>query len=270
MKIRHFWGCWLVVFVIVSLIGCRSEFEKARLSSDPEYVLEQANKYYDEGDYIKAQTLYELILSSYRGSAQAEDIYFKYAYTYYYMRQYLLAAHYFQSFANTFTYSGQREEANFMSAYSHYSMSPGFRLDQKPTKDAIAGFQEFVNTYPSSSRVEECNKLIDELRAKLEQKAFASAQLYYDIRQYDAAIRSFENMLTEFPETDRAELVQFRILESAYHYAENSVFERREERYSEAVDKYRDFIRKYPDSMYRERADKLLTQIQINLKNLYE
>ena len=270
MKIRHFWGCLIVLVALVSGSACRSEFEKARLSTNPEYILNEANKYYDNEDYLKAQTLYELVLNQYRGTKQAEEIYFRYAYTYYNLRQFLLAAHYFQNFSATFAYSQYKEEADYMYAFSHYRMSPVYRLDQQSTVDAIAGFQEYVNTYPNSDRVDDCNALINELRAKLEQKAFASGQLYYDLRMYDASIRTFENMLTEFPETDRAELVHYRIVESAFHYAENSIFERREERYGEALDKYREFIRKYPDSEYRPKADKILTQIQTNLKTLYE
>ena len=116
----------------------------------------------------------------------------------------------------------------------------------------------------------ECNELIDELRAKLEQKAFASSQLYFDLRIYDAAIRQFENMLTEFPETEKAELVNFRILEAAYHYAENSVFDKREERYEEAIERYQEFVRKYPRSIYRIKADRLYDNIRNNIQNLYE
>lgn len=59
-----------------------------------------------------------------------------------------------------------------MSVYSLYKTSPGYRLDQSNTEKAIDGFQLFVNTYPNSKRVEECNKLIDECRAKIEFKSF--------------------------------------------------------------------------------------------------
>ena len=270
MKIRHYWSGLLVVFVLVSSGACRSEFEKARLSNDPEFILQEANKYYDNEDFLKAQQLYELVLNQLRGTQEAEDIFFKYAYTFYHLRQFTLAAHYFNNFSATFAYSKYKEEADFMSPFSNYRLSPIYRLDQQPTVDAIQGFQEFVNMHPTSRRVVECNELIEELRLKLEEKAFASGQLYYDIGRFDAAIRTFENMLTEFPETDRAELVRFRILESAFHYAENSIFDLREERYNDAITKYNDFIRKYPTSAFRPRADKILEDIRINVKSLYE
>jgi len=269
MKIRSIWGVMPTLFVLVCITGgCRSEFEKVRISNDPERTLTAAHKYYDDGEYLRAQTLYELILSQYRGRPEAEKLFFQYAYTHYYLKQYTLAAHYFESFSTTFGYSDYREEADYMAAYSNYQLSPTFRLDQSQTLKAIEGFQNFINRYPLSPRVPECNRLIDELRAKLEMKAYSSAVLYYDIGEYEAAIRSFENMLQDFPETERVELVRFQILKAAYLFAGKSIYEKRTERYELAIEKYNDFIRKFPNSKYKADAESILEDCQEQIKNL--
>ena len=120
--------------LIVSLsIGCKSSFETVRTSNDPPTILKAANKYYDEEDYRKAQTLYELIIPFYRGKAEAEDLFYRYTYTYYHQDQYIFASHYFDNFTKTFYNSTKKEEMAFMSAYSNYLMSPNFKLDQKPS-----------------------------------------------------------------------------------------------------------------------------------------
>ena len=258
---------WFGLIAVVSM-GCRSEFEQVRLSGNSQLKLEKALEYYERKEFTKAQTLFEQILSQYRGRPESEEIFFKYAYTFYYLRQYTLSAHYFQNFATTFSYSEYKEEAEFLSAYSNYNMSPIFRLDQQPTVAAIQGFQEFVNAYPTSDRVPECNKLLNEMRAKLEEKAFSNGQMYLDQKKYQAAIQVFENMLLEFPESDRSEVVQYMILESAYHYALNSIFERRQERYNLAMSKYRDFVKKYPSSQHRPDADELYAKSREELKSL--
>ena len=254
----------------VASMGCRSEFERIRLSGDAEFVLEKALEYYENEDWLKAQTLFELVLNQYRGRPEAEEIFYKYAYTFYNLGQYTLAAHYFQNFAATFAYSPDREEAEYMGAYSHYQMSPIFRLDQISSKEAIQGFQDFVNTFPDSERVPECNKLIEEMRAKLEQKAFSSAQLYYKMESYQAAIHEFENLLREYPDSDRAEEVQYLLVEGMYNYALNSVFERRQERYEEAIDKYNEFIVRYPSSEFRRDAEKVYEKTLKELQELSE
>lgn len=255
MKIR---GLQIPVFFVVlmlSLLSCRSEFEKIRLSNDPQKVLDGAHKYYDEEEYLKAQTLYELVLSQFRGTSEAEQLFFRYAYTYYHLRQFRLAAHYFRDFASTFAYSEYRQEAEFMSAYAFYRLSPTFRLDQTETKEAIRGFQEFVNAYPDSDKVEECNNLIDEMRSKLEEKAFANGEQYFREKSYQAAIHTFENMLAEYPDFERVEQVRYLIVKAAYEYAKLSIYNKKAERYEQVLEKYAEFAGKYPESKYTEEVN---------------
>jgi len=257
-----------ILLITSSLYACKSEFEQVRLSNDPERILAESIKYYDKGDYLRAQTLMELVLNQYRGTREGEELFFKYAYTHYHLQNYQLAATYFTNFANTFVYSAYTEEADFMTAYSYYKQSPSFRLDQDPSVKAIEAFQDFANKYPESDRVEECNKLIDELRAKLEEKAFAQGQLYFDLGQYQAAITSFENMLIEYPESKRTEEVRFLVLKSSYEYASNSVYDKRAERYEEARKRYKEYVSRFPNGKHINEAKEINKQIESNSKNL--
>ena len=262
----------IALFGLLSVLftgtACKSEFETIRASGDAEKIYERAEKYYAEGEWFKAQTLYELIIGSYRGKKELEDIYLKYAYTYFNLEKYILAAYYFQNFSNTFTNSRPREEADYMSAFSNYKLSPTFRLDQTYTDKAIAELQIFVNTYPESDKVELSNNLIDEMRKKLERKAFEQGKLYSDLRQYQAATQSFENMLKDFPETTIAEEVRFRIIEAAFLLAENSVVDKQEERYREVTKRSDRFLQRYPNSeffndvtVFNKKSDKKLKSI---------
>ncbi len=238
--------------------SCKSEFEKIRTSGDPEAVYKKAFEYYDRGDYQKAQTLFELIISSYRGRREAEEITFRYAYTFYYLKQYMLAAYYFENFSQTYGASPLREEADFMVAYSYYQLSPVFRLDQTYSEKAIDGFQLFINTYPNSDRVGESNNLIDELRSKLERKAYEEARLYFDLRQYQSSVHVFENLLKDFPETYRAEEVRYMIIRSTYLLAENSILDRQLERFRETKTLAEEFLERYgSDSEYARRVSSI-------------
>ena len=237
----------LSVGIILFAGSCKSEFEKIRSNGDPKVLYKHAYQYYEEEEYQKAQTLFELIISSYRGKKEAEDLYFKYAYTYYHLERYILASYYFKNFAQTFSTSSLREEADFMTAYANYKLSPTFRLDQSYTEKAIEGFQLFVNTYPESPRVKQCNSLIDEMRLKQEMKAFEEGKLYFDLRQYQAAMHSFENLLKDFPETGNADEVRFMIIKASYLLAENSIVDRQEERYKETMEKSDEFLDRAKD-----------------------
>ena len=268
MSIAQYFKSFVVFILLIGIVGCKSEFEKIRTSGDADTIYKTAIQYYEDREYLRAQTLIELILGVYRGKPELEDLYFKYAYTYFYLESYTLAAYYFENFSNTFSTSILREEADYMTAYSYYKLSPSFRLDQGDTESAINEFQLFVNTYPDSERVEECNQLMDILRQKLEKKAFATAELYYDLKQYQAATQSFENLLKDFPETQNTEQIRYRIVESYFYLADNSIFEKRKERYEAAKLAAEDFLNKYTDSEFRKSVKNILDNSILALNNI--
>ncbi len=244
---------WIVFSAVITVFcACKGPFEKIRTSGDGELILTKAFEYYEKGQYQRSQTLFDLVLNTLRGDARAERAYYCYAYTHYHQKQYLLAAYYFKNFYNTFLNSTYREEATFMSAYSNYLLSPTYRLEQSNSLSAIEEFQLFANLFPTSKRVEECNKLIDELRRKMEEKAFAEGQLYYNLKQYQSAVISFDNLLRDYPESPDAERVRFLIAKADYLLSENSVVEKKQERYQETVVRCNDFLEKYPEGSYSE------------------
>lgn len=250
------------------VFGCKSEYETIRTSGDPELILKQAYAYYDQEEYQRAQSLFELVISVYRGRAEAEELNFKYAYSYYYLKNYILSTYYFKEFAQTYGASNKKQEAEFMSAYSNYLLSPKYRLDQSYTNTAIQELQFFINTYPNSERVDQCNNLIDELRAKLEKKAFEEGRLYFDLRRYDAAVQVFENLLKDFPETENTAQIRWMITSSAYLLAENSVLQRQRERYQETVDLAEEFLQRFSNSEYAEEVQQMKEDSEENINQL--
>lgn len=141
MKIRIL----TLLLVVAALAGCKSEFERVRLSGDVDQIYQKGIEYYEKGDYQKAQALFELIINNFRGRKEAEDLYFKYANSHFYLKNYILAAYYFNNFKTTYPLSSLREEAEYMAAYANFKLSPIYRLDQSYTIKAIEGFQDFVD-----------------------------------------------------------------------------------------------------------------------------
>ncbi|MEM9930417.1 MAG: outer membrane protein assembly factor BamD [Bacteroidota bacterium] len=250
------------------LFSCKSEFETVRTSGDAALWLKKADEYYAAEEYQRAQTLYELTIAPYRGKAEAEQIAYRYAYTYYYTGQFVLASYYFKNFATTYGGSTLREEADFMSAYSNYELSPVYRLDQSYSVKAIEGFEEFANRYPNSERIPEANRLIDVMRAKMEKKDFESAKLYVDLRRFESAQQSFENVLKDYPETKRGEEIRYLMVKSQYQYADLSYVTRKAERFDKAVLLAETFLDRHPESEYVEEIQNLLTKTKKQLKEL--
>jgi outer membrane protein assembly factor BamD len=146
------------------------------------------------------------------------------------------------------------EEAAFMSAFCNYLQSPRTTLDQSTTYIALSELQLFIDMYPKSDKVAEANRLMDDLRAKLERKSYDISILYYKMSDYQAAIASFENLLDEFPDTEYKEEALYYITMSYYEYAEKSIFSKQTERYEKTIEAYNNLRYLYPESVYLKPA----------------
>lgn len=265
----------LLLFAALFLGACKSNFEKVRTSGNQKLILDKAFEYYEKKQYLRSQTLFDLVIGTLRGDSRAEKAAYHYAYTYYHQKQYVMAAYYFKTFTSTYINSAYREEAAYMSAYCNYLQSPSYRLDQTATSTAIDEFQTFINLYPQSRRVTECNKLIDEMRRKLEEKSFAEGQQYFDMKQYQSAVVSFDNLLRDYPESPDVERVRFLIAKANFLLSENSVVEKKEERYAVTIQRCDEFLAKYPNGKYatevknlRKSADENRKAVRKKLKNV--
>ena len=247
--------------------SCSTEFERVRSSNNPELILSKGHEFFKKENYVNAQSLYELAIQYYRGRQEAEDLFFNYAYTFFYTGEYVSASHYFGSFARTFNNSPKKEEAEFMSAYSHFKLSPNYKLDQSYSGKAIEAFQEFVNNYPNSPRVTEANSLMDQMRTKLEDKAFAQGKLYYNTGQYQAAVTSLQNMLTKFPGSKHDEEAKYLLVKSSFILAENSVIEKRKERYEESLKISKKYADKLNNRAYKREVADIIKNINNKLNN---
>ena len=253
MKMRKF-GFGLVLLAVIST-SC-GNFNKILKSNDYEFKYKKAVEYYEDGEYVKAGTLFQELVNIYRGTTRADKVYYFYAKSLIGQKDYLMAGHYFKTLIDEFPTSEYAEEAQFMTGYCAYLMSPTPRLDQKVTREAIDALQLYVNLYPFNDRVEEANRLIDELRNKLIYKSYLNAKLYYDFDNYKAAVVALNNSLRDYPDSKYREELMYMLLKSKYLLAMNSVKDKQEQRLSNALDEYFAFVDEYPESKFRKEADR--------------
>ncbi len=253
-----------VLLLLISLVylvtSCK--FQKVLKSSDPDAKYETAIKLYNEKDYSRALQLFDQLMGVMRASEKSQKIYYYYAYCYYYMKDYTMGAYYFKRYANNFPNTREAEECMFMSAYCNYLNSADYSLDQTNTYDAIKEMQLFVNTYPQSSRITECNDLIDKLREKLETKDYRIAKMYFKMQDYVASITCFNNILKDFPETARKEDIYYMIFKSYYKYAYESIDLKKKERYSKAFATLNEMAELFPNSKYLAELNSLKVKAQ--------
>ena len=115
--------------------------------------------------------------------------------------------------------------------------------------------------------------MIFALQDKLVEKEYLSAKLYYDLgsyfgnctnggSNYQACIVTAENALRDFPYSTRREEFAILILRAKFELAEQSVEDKKEERYHNALDEYYGFTNEYPESKYMEEAQTLFKKAE--------
>jgi outer membrane protein assembly factor BamD len=240
----------LLVLIITIIVASCGQYPKLLKSTDFELKKTKIKVYFDEGQYAKASALLAQVLPRYRATESAEELMWMNAQSYFGMNDYLMAGSEFRNFSELYPYGKHAEEANFMAAMCDYYLSSRAELDQETTRNSIEGFTLFVNRFPASSRIEEAKNHLKELRERLVEKSYLSAKLYYDMKQYKAAVTALNNSLKEFPETRYREEMMYLKLSSLYLYAENSVAAKQAERYQATLDDYYSFMEEFPKSSY--------------------
>ena len=94
----------------------------------------------------------------------------------------------------------------------------------------------------------------------LVEKSYLSAKLYYDMKQYKAAVVALNNSLKEYANTKYREEMMFLKLNSLFLYAENSLPAKQKERYQATLDDYYSFMEEFPKSEYSKDVNRYFSE----------
>ncbi|MES2725943.1 MAG: outer membrane protein assembly factor BamD [Bacteroidota bacterium] len=260
----------LALIIISLLLGsCKSKFQKALKNPDIKTKLEVGEYFFKKKDYYRAQSLFDQIENEVTNTALGERVLFYQAQCDFGLKAYSLAGYRYKIYYETYPTNANAEEALYMNAYCIYLESQDVELDQTDTYKAVETFKIFVSVYPDSKYVEECNKYLDKLRAKLSQKAYNNAKLYYNIGEYRSAIVALRNVVNDFPEVPQREEIDYLVLSSSYMLAENSIPEKQAERYKETISAFDEFTEYYTEnSKYMTNAKTIKQKAEVALNKL--
>ena len=260
--------------IIVSallLTGCANEFNQVYKTSDYAYKYEYAKESFLKGKYTRATTLLQVLVTLQKGTDNAQESLYMLAMAQYMSRDYESAAATFKKYFTSYPKGVYAEKAEFYVGQSLYMSTPEPRLDQTQTVAAIAAFQDFLDLFPDAEDKERAQKRLFELQDKLVQKELYSAQLYYDLGQYfgncsdggnnyEACIITAQNAIKDYPYTALREKFAVLVMKSKYELAQQSVEEKKLERFQDAEDECYGFINEYPDSKSKSLAEKYINK----------
>ncbi len=254
------------IFILAAVLSsCNAEFRRVQMSSDPDEKYDAAKILFLENEYAEASTLLEDIVSSYRGTAKAEQILYLLSESYIKLEDYYSAGQYFNTYIRNYPRGEYAQDVRFKIAYCHYMDSPDARLEQASTSLAIVAFTEYIDMYPNAANITEVRTYLHEMHDKLSYKGLLNAKLYnnlglYGGNNYHAAVVTAEETLKNYPETSYKEELLFVILDAKFNEATYSVEEKGKERYSEVIDEYYRYTGEYSDGKYIRQANKILKE----------
>ena len=257
----------LITVLVALLVSSRGEYNNLLKSTDYEYKYEAAKGYFAKGQYTRAATLLNELITILKGTSNAEESLYMLGMCYYNQEDYQTAAQTFIQYYNVYPRGIYTELARFHAGKALYLDTPEPRLDQSGTYNAIQQLQLFLEYFPESTRKDEAQNMIFALQDKLVMKEYLSARLYYNLgnylgNNYQACVITAQNALRDYPYTNLREDLSILILRAKYELAVYSVEDKRMERYREAVDEYYAFKNEFPESKYLKEADHIFDEAQ--------
>ena len=267
-----------IIFLALLFASCASEFNRVYKTSDYAFKYEYAKECFARGKYVRASTLLQELVTMQKGSDNAQESLYMLAMSEYLSRDYIGASATFKKYCSSYPKGDYVEMARFYIGQSLYMSTPEPRLDQSQTVSAISAFQEYLDLFPDAKNKEIAQQRLFELQDKLVQKELYSAQLYYDLGQYfgnctyggnnyEACIITAQNALKDYPYSSLREKFSVLVMKSKYELAQQSVEEKKLERYQDAEDECYGFINEYPDSKDKATAEKFINKCKEITKN---
>ena len=258
---------FMFLVLAIAFQSC-SEYQKVLKNEEVKPKYDMAEKFYEEGDFKRANRLLEQIAPKYVGKPQGERVMFFLGNSYFELEDYNTAGYQFERFIKSYPKSDKSTEAAFLGAKSYYELSPNYSLDQTDTDKALLKLQNFINAYPESEYFAQANAMAQELTTKKERKAFEILKQYNKLGEFNydmikSAVAASENFVSDFPGSIYREEALFVKADALTHMAMNSFESLQQERLQNAKDAIMAFKKQYPNSS----LDKEVTDLMVKVEN---
>ena len=248
--------CIMALATALSLSSCKSEYEALLKGDDVDAKYAAAFDYFNHGKYSKAAQLFESMAMLTNGTERDDTVQYYWGLSNYRYKDYYTAEANFANFLNHYPSSPFAPEAAFLRIDCLYRSTHRYELDQVPT------ISQYLIENPGSTHSDVCFKMLNELNARLDRKAYENAKLYFKMEDYKASRVAFRNILKDDADNIYREQILYYIAKSSYKYAQLSVESKQKDRYMTFVDDYYNFIGENPDSPYKKELDLLYRRAQ--------
>ncbi len=129
-------------------------------------------------------------------------------------QSYVLAENEFKEFLTFYPTHQRADYAQYKLAMSHYYQMRDPDRDQTQTREAVRGFETFLQNYPKSELLPEVRAKLREARDRLSESEYNVGYFYYRQHWYPGAIDRFKSVLKEDPGYTKRDALYYYLGES--------------------------------------------------------
>jgi outer membrane protein assembly factor BamD len=255
MKTQHF-IILLVFFVLLAGSTCK----KQKLEIDPEIAgndeaLFKLGEQYIKKDPEKARLYLRQVIDSFPKSFYAQRAKLAIADSYFEQGDegsMIIAASEYREFISLFPLSPSAPYAQYQIAMTFFKkiLKPG--RDQTKTQQALEEFRKVTTNYPLSEEAKMARENIKECEERLAEHTLSIGKLYYKRRAYKASTDRLKDILTNYPNYSKMDMVFFLLGDSYYKW--NQI--------QESIPYFTKLITDYPDSKFAKKAQNRMEEIE--------
>jgi len=201
----------LIAFTVIALASCASSVKID--TTNLEELFKVAKERFVSKDYLESTKYFEIIKLQFPASQYSDDAQFYLAEIEFEKERYIYASFNYSLLRKYYPNSDYAKLSLFKSALSLFKQSPKFDRDQDYTRKALSAMMEFQSIYPKDSLAQEANKFIGELRNKLAEREYATAELYRKMEQPKSSLIYYDQILSDYEDTKYYEPAYFGKIE---------------------------------------------------------
>ncbi len=246
----------LIIFTALLILptGCGGGKANKQLTAEEQFKF--AMKKYQDKNYIKAIEGFQKVVYNFSGASNVDSAQYYIAMSYYLDKDYYLAAAEFERLVNMYPGSPFIDNSKYMSGLCYYKSSPGHSgLDQVELVKALEALEDFVTDYPGSDVADDAKATIKIGMERLAKKRYDNGRMYFRLGYYKSAKIYYQSVIDEHTDSEWSAL-------ALYYMAEIEI---KRNNYTDAQEKFSNFLIVYPEHELSKKAKKKLAELEKEL-----
>ena len=212
----------ILIFILFFNISCSNskpdiEMNKTEVTSKPGEIYLNANKYFNNKQYLEAIEEFKNLNKLYPLSNEAIQAQIMIGFTYYIKMEYQEAILLFDKIINKYPSHKNLDYVYYMKAMCNYEQITDERLDGEFNNLALKNFKQVINRYPSSKYAKDSMQKIILVKSNQAAKHMNIGRFYQKEKNLTAALNRFKIVINDFSETKFTPEALHRSVEIYYY-----------------------------------------------------